>query len=551
MITFKICRDPVTKEEWIETDLRGKELLSFSLLNKGTAFQEEERLELGLLGKLPAHIETLEEQLTRTYLQYRNYNTDLKKHIFLNDLHDKNEILFYHLLSDHISEMMPIVYTPTVSEAVKHFLQEYRQPRGLYIPFEQQDKIETILKNRTNPDVSIILVTDGERILGIGDQGVGGMAIPIAKLILYTLCGGINPYHTLPIMLDVGTDNHMLLDNPLYLGWRHERVRGEAYDVFIDKFVTAVKKLFPKVYLHWEDFGRDNARRILEKYRHKLCTFNDDMQGTGCVTLAALLSAVSRKGERLSQQNFVIFGAGTAGAGIADQILDALQREGLSEQEALSRLWLVDKEGLLSETMKLMPFQQKYARKEGGLSLISVIQTAKPSVLIGCSGVSGAFNENLVRTLKSYCESPIILPLSNPNEFSEADPSDLLRWTEGKGLIATGSPFKVPVAQCNNALVFPGIGLGVIASQAKCVTDKMLWEACQTLAEYSPKREDEPILPQLSEAKKIAAKVALAVALAAFDEDVAGIERPDDLNVLIRETMWDPVYRTIKPSNGK
>ncbi len=546
MIHFKICRDPITKEEWIETSLHGKELLYFPLLNKGTAFQQEERLELGLLGKLPAHVETLEEQITRTYLQYRNYNTDLKKHIFLNDIHNENEILFYRCLNDHISEMMPIVYTPTVSEAVKHFLQEYRQPRGLFIPFTDQDKIETILNNRTNPEVSVIIVTDGERILGIGDQGAGGMAIPIAKLILYTLCGGINPYHTLPIMLDVGTDNQTLLDNPLYLGWRHERVRGEQYDVFIDKFVTAVKKLFPNVYLHWEDFGRSNARRILEKYRHKLCTFNDDMQGTGCVTLAALLSAVSRKGERLSQQNFAIFGAGTAGVGIADQILDALKREDLSEQEALSRLWLVDREGLLSESMKLMPFQQKYARKEGGLSLISVIKTAKPTVLIGCSGMGGAFNEDLIHTMTSYCEQPIILPLSNPNECSEAHPADLLRWTNGKGLIATGSPYKVPVAQCNNALVYPGIGLAVIVSKAKCMTDQMLWAACQALAANSPKGQEEPILPQLSDAKKIAAKVALAVAEAAFDEGVAAIERPNDLEALIHENMWEPVYRTIK-----
>jgi malate dehydrogenase (oxaloacetate-decarboxylating) len=559
MLHYEIKIDPHTGEEWIETALRGKALLTTFLLNKGTAFSYEERCALGLLGKLPNKIEALEEQVRRAYRQYQKYTTNIQRNIYLNSLHDKSETLFYKLLSDHLEEMLPMVYTPAVGQAVKQFSHEFRQARGLYLSFPDAEKMDLMLQNRTNPDVEVIVVTDGERVLGLGDQGVGGMDIPIAKLMLYTGCAGINPYKTLPIMLDVGTNNPRLLRDPMYLGWRNPRIKGAQYDEFIDRFIQTVKKQLPGVLLHWEDFGRDNARRLLEKYRHTICSFNDDMQGTAVVTLSAILAGVRRSGLSLKEQRIVIFGAGTAGVGIADQILLAMQREGMSKKEAQARLWLVDKEGLLNSTMQLLDFQKIYVRDDVKpcKNLLEVVQLVKPSLLIGCSSVRGAFTEEIIKIMASNTKYPIVLPLSNPNEQSEAHPNDLLAWTQGQALIATGSPFKeivyqgkkVQVAQSNNALCFPGLGLGIVASRAKWVSDNMLWAAVQALTQYTllhAKGEEHRLLPPLKDARDVARHVAVAVAQAAREEGLAQLLPTETYDALIEKIMWEPYYRPIR-----
>ena len=553
MLKYTLCRDLKTGKEWIETDLRGKELLVTYLLNKSTAFTEEEREQLGLLGKLPAKIETLEEQITRAYHQYKKYKSDLQRHIYLNNMHDKNEILFYKLVTDHLVEMIPILYTPIVGQSVKEYSHEFRQPRGMYIAYPNQDKIEKILENRTHPDVSVIVVTDGERVLGIGDQGVGAINIPIAKLMLYTMCGGLDPYRTLPIVLDVGTNNKKLLKDPLYLGWRHPRIQGEEYDRFIEKFVGSIQKSMPSVFLHWEDFGRDNARRILERYQNQLCTFNDDMQGTSVVAAAAILTATERNAEVLSDQRIVIFGAGTAGVGIADRLVDCMMRQGTSKSKALEKIWLIDKDGLLvKETPNLAPFQLPYVRDAAtGMVLEQVVSKIKPTILIGCSAMGGAFTENIVRQMASEVSRPIILPLSNPNQQSEADPNDLLRWTNNRALIATGSPYGGIVAQCNNAFSFPGIGLGVIAARATRLTDNMLWVACQTLSQMAPKSMDGFLLPSLSEARTAAYRIAIALVNEAKREGVSLLDANMDAETAVQNIIWEPYYRPIRPRKSR
>jgi malate dehydrogenase (oxaloacetate-decarboxylating) len=549
MLIYKTHQDPITEEEWIETELSGKALLATPLLNKGTAFTSGERYALGLLGKLPAKVETLDEQIVRAYHQYKKYKSDLQKHIYLNNLHDKNEVLFYRLVSDHLVEMIPILYTPSVGQAVKAFSHEFRQPRGLFISYEDQDNMDLILENRTHPELAVIVVTDGERVLGIGDQGAGAIGIPIAKLMLYTICGGINPYHTLPIMLDVGTNNPKLLADPLYLGWRHPRIQGKEYDQFIEKFVRAIQRHFPNTFLHWEDFGRDNARRILERYRDTLCTFNDDMQGTSVVAVSAILTAMDRLHQKLTDQRIVIFGAGTAGVGIADRLVDSLMRQGVSKEAARAQIWLIDREGLLVGNMpNLMPFQLPYVRDgKLGLSLAEVVKKAKPTVLIGCSAMGGAFTEEIVREMALHTEKPIIFPLSNPTEQSEATPDNLLRWTGGKALIATGSPFGDTCAQCNNAFSFPGIGLGLIASRARCLTDGMLWAACETLSRAAPVGANAPLLPLLNEARSVAIKIAIAVVDKAREEGQAHLDSNITSEDAVKKTLWEAYYRTIRP----
>lgn len=549
MLLYELHQDPKSGKEWIKTDLKGKALLVTPLLNKGTAFTFEERCTLGILGKLPAKTETLDEQIVRAYHQYKKYKSDLQKHIYLNNMHDKNEVLFYKLVTDYMVEMMPVLYTPSVGKAVQAFSHEFRQPRGLFISYADQDNIDLILENRTHPELAVIVVTDGERVLGIGDQGVGAIDIPIAKLMLYTLCGGINPYHTLPIVLDVGTNNPKLLKDPLYLGWRHPRIQGEEYDRFIEKFVCAVQKHFPNTFLHWEDFGRDNARRILERYRNQLCTFNDDMQGTSVVAVSALLTAMDRVQQQLTDQRIVIFGAGTAGVGIADRIVDSMVRQGISESIARSQIWLIDRDGLLvKESPGLMPFQLPYIRAEKrGLSLAEVVQKVKPSVLIGCSAVGGAFTEDIVREMALHTKRPIIFPLSNPTEQSEATPQDLLKWTNGQALIATGSPFGDTCAQCNNAFSFPGVGLGLIASRARSLTDGMLWAACEALSRAAPVGASAPLLPSLSEARAVAVKIAIAVIDKAREEGQARIDSSTSAEEAVKKTLWEPYYREIRP----
>lgn len=556
-------------EALIRTSLTGKLLLSVHQLNKGTAFTQRERHDFHLAGKLPPNIESLDQQVQRAYKQFQTYRTDLKKNIFLNDLHDTNQVLFYKLVSQHLSEMLPFIYTPIVGTAVKEFSTEFRRPRGLYLSYLESEKIEEILDNRSNPEIDIIVVTDGEGVLGIGDQGIGAMDIPIAKLMVYTLCGGIDPNRTLPIQLDVGTNNQTLLNDPFYLGWRHERLEGDDYHAFIERFVSAVKKRFPNVFLHWEDFGRENARHNLETYQDSCCTFNDDMQGTGVVTLAAILAAVKAKGETLKDQRIVIFGGGTAGTGIADQLLDALKREGLSEAEARDCFWMIDRQGLLLQSMpELNKFQRVYARdpnhlaqfgldSSGSITLDRVVDKIHPTVLIGCSAVAGAFTQDIIVNMARAVQRPIIFPLSNPTERCEALPQDVFAWTEGRALIATGSPFDpiqyqgqtIRIAQCNNSFVFPGLGLGLILTKAKHLSNDALWAACMALANFAVQTEKTSncLLPSLDQAQAVAEDIAYAVASQVIKENQATFIPQGDLRTAIRQQMWEPRYLPYYP----
>ena len=567
MFELKFCKQQ--SSQVIETHLTGNNLLSTPKLNKGCAFSQEEREAFNLTGLLPHFVETLEQQVARMYMQYNEHHSNLGKNIYLNVLHDYNETLFYKFVSEHLEEMLPVIYTPTVGEAVQRFSLEHRKARGLYISYADRDRLDEVIANRLPKDVDLTVITDGEAVLGIGDQGIGGMNISCAKLMVYTLCGGINPHRVLPIQLDVGTNNTRLLNDPMYLGWRHERIRGQQYDDFVDAVVSALTKQFPNIYLHWEDVGRENARRILQRYQNQHCTINGDMQATGVVALSCVLAGVMASGIPLKQHRVVIMGAGTAGIGIADQILNAMQREGLSEQEAYERFYLVDRPGLLTTHSDLQPFQAKYARPATEIrdwqlrdaehiGLYDVINNAKPTILIGCSTATDAFNEEIVKLMASNCGRPIIMPLSNPNTLAEAKPQDLMDWTEGRVLMATGSPFGDVkfdnkwhrVAQSNNALAFPGIGLGTVAVKAKRLTDGMLWAATQALSKCSPVIQDKmaPLLPKLSEARLVSYQVGLAVAAQAIKEGVAGICPPDEesLKQLICDTMWVPQYYPYK-----
>ncbi|PJD90440.1 MAG: NAD-dependent malic enzyme [Legionella sp.] len=564
MLDFKLERDPKTGELYIETSLCGKPLLTTPQLNKGTAFTQEERKDFGLLGKLPHRVETLEEQTKRAYIQFSSYTTRLQQNIYLNTLHDQNQILFYKLLSKHLAEMLPIIYTPIVGTAVKQFSHKYQQPRGLYIAHSDKSQIEEIINNRSNPEIDLIVVTDGEGVLGIGDQGIGGMDIPVAKLMVYSLCGGINPSRTLPVFLDVGTNNPELLDDPMYLGCRHPRINNEDYDDFVATFVSAIHKQFPNAFLHWEDFGRRNARHILDRFQDTLCNFNDDIQGTGAVTLAALLAACDVTGTTLQEQRIVVYGAGSAGTGISDQIIDALIRRGLSEKEAYQRFWLIDRQGLLINTdCELTSAQKPYARdieelaswgitKQQEISLADTIEQVKPTILIGCSAQPGSFAQHIIETMSLYCERPIIFPLSNPDEKCEAQPEDLLKWSKGKALIATGTAFPpieyhnrmVQIAQCNNALVFPGIGLGILAVSATRLTKEMILASAEALSSFAPSKKDSflPLLPSLDDAQTVAKEIAIAVARCAIDSGHAQKNQDKDLRKLIDELFWEPRY---------
>lgn len=564
MLDFKICRDAKTGECTLETSITGKQLLTTPQLNKSTAFTQAERVTFGLLGKLPHRVETLDEQVKRAYLQYSAYNTALKKNIYLTNLHDKNQVLFYKLVSRHLLEMIPIIYTPIVGTAVKEFSLEYRQPRGIYLSHADQDHIDAILENRSNPEIDLIVVTDGEGVLGIGDQGIGGMDIPVAKLMVYSLCGGIDPTRTLPICLDVGTNNQTLLNDPLYLGCPHPRIDGKAYDAFIERFVTAIHKRFPKAFLHWEDFGRHNADQILEKFRNKICTFNDDIQGTGAVTLAALLAACDVTETPLSQQRIVVFGAGSAGTGISQQIVEAMMQHGLTTQQAHQRFWLIDRQGLLTDDdTNLTDAQKPFARSKSELdkwsyqgndypSLTDTVKQIKPTVLIGCSAQPGAFSQDIIQNMAKSCKRPIIFPLSNPDEKCEAKPEDIMAWSKGQALIATGTAFPaveyqnrlVEIAQCNNALVFPGIGLGVLAVGAKHLSKNMIGAASHALSQFSPSKKDSflPLLPSLEQAQVVAKAIAHAVADTAIDEGLAEHSDRDKIDQHINEHFWEPRY---------
>ena len=543
---------------------RGMDLLNRQGLNKGTAFTEEERTEFGLHGLLPPQVENLDEQVVRAYEAYRRKDDDLERHIYLRALQDTNEVLFYRLLLDHIEEMTPIVYTPTVALACEQFSHIYRRPRGVFLSYPLRESIPQLLRNRPNKDVDIIVVTDGERILGIGDQGAGGLGIPIGKLSLYTLIGGIHPDRTLPILLDVGTNNAESLKDPEYLGWRHERITGQAYFDFVDQFVEAVKKEMPGACLQWEDFATPHARPILTRYRDQLLTFNDDIQGTSAVALGAILGAVKVTGKTLKEQQIVMLGAGSAGIGVADGLRAEIKGEGLSEEEAHSRFWVVDKDGLLHSGRKDLTAEQSvYAQPEsrvsgwprtsnGHIGLADVIGKIEATVLIGLSTVGGAFSEPIIREMARKVERPIIFPLSNPTSKSEANAEDLIRWTDGRALVASGSPFapvscggrKIQIAQCNNVYIFPAMGLGVVASGARRVTESMMLAAARTLAGNSPALEDPSasLLPPLTELRRVAAEIAVAVGMEAQKDGVAPEISEEELRQRVLKTQWTPAY---------
>jgi len=545
----------------------GMDLLDSPLLNKGTAFTGLERTEFGLHGLLPPQVETLDEQVVRAYEAYQHKEDDLERHIYLRALQDTNEVLFYRLLLDHIAEMTPMVYTPVVAQACEQFSHIYRRPRGLFISYPLRDSIPALLRSRPNKDVDVIVVTDGERILGIGDQGAGGLGIPIGKLSLYTLIGGIHPGRTLPIVLDVGTNNPDRLKDPEYLGWRHERITGQDYFDFVDQFVQAVKQELPGVCLQWEDFATPHARPILQRYRDQLLTFNDDIQGTSAVALGAILGAVNVTGKSLKDQQIVMLGAGSAGIGVADGLREAMKGEGLSEPEARSRFWVIDKDGLLhSGRTDLTQEQRVYAQPgscvsgwpgtfNGHIGLADVIGKIDATVLIGLSTIGSAFSEPIVREMARKVERPIIFPLSNPTTKSEAKADDLIHWTDGRALVATGSPFapvsyggrEIPIAQCNNVYIFPAMGLGVVASGARRVTEAMMLAAARALGANSPALKDSSasLLPPLTEIRRVAADIAFAVGIEAQKDSVAPKLGEDELRQRVLEAQWTPTYPSL------
>ena len=547
---------------------RGNDVLRIPIVNRGTAFTEAERRTLGLVGLLPSGVSSMEAQVRRTYGQYRSQPDALAKHLYLAALRDRNEVLFYRLLTDHLQEMLPIVYTPTIGEVIERFSHEYNRPRGVFLSIDHPDDIEGSLANYGlgAEDCDLIVATDSEGILGIGDQGVGGIQISIGKLTVYTAAGGIHPRRVIPVVLDAGTDNLRLLNDELYLGARHARVHGRRYDEFIDAYVTAATKLFPRALLHWEDFGAGNARRILDRYADRCCTFNDDMQGTAAVVFAAILAAIRAGGTSLRDQRVVILGAGTAGMGIADMMRDAMVREGLSVEEATRCFWALDRKGLLTDDRAagMRDYQVPYAwptaevsgwaGPNGVIGLAEVVAHAAPTILIGTSTQAGAFSEPIVRDMAAHVERPIILPLSNPTSRCEAHPADLIRWTDGRALVATGSPFppvdhdgrRYVVAQANNALVFPGLGLGVAVSRARRISDPMLAAAANAVAELSDATEPgSALLPPVDDLRLVSAAVGIAVARAAAAEGLAEVELHAPVQQ-VHEAMWRPEYPRVE-----
>ncbi|MGF1736560.1 NAD-dependent malic enzyme [Photobacterium satsumensis] len=545
----------------------GPALLETPLLNKGSAFSVEERMFFNLEGLLPEAIETIEEQTERAYKQFLKFENDMDKHIYLRNIQDTNETLFYRLVENHITEMMPIIYTPTVGAACEDFSNIYRRGRGLFISYPNRDRIEDMLNNASRHNVKVIVVTDGERILGLGDQGIGGMGIPIGKLSLYTACGGISPAYTLPVVLDVGTNNPQRLSDPMYMGWRHPRISGQEYDNFVDEFIQAVKQRWPDALIQFEDFAQKNAMPLLERYKDKVCCFNDDIQGTAAVTVGSLLAACKAAGSKLSEQRVTFLGAGSAGCGIAEAIIAQMVSEGISDQQARGQVFMVDRWGLLVDDMpNLINFQKKLVQarstinewdtEDNNISLLDVMRNAKPTVLIGVSGVPGLFSEDVIREMHQHCERPIIFPLSNPTSRVEATPADIIRWTDGNALVATGSPFEpvvhngktYPIAQCNNSYIFPGIGLGVLAVGARRVTDEMLMESSRALAECSPLAIDGKgaLLPPLEEIQDVSRHIAFAVAKKAVEQHKAPKNTDERIKEKINDNFWESEYRRYK-----
>lgn len=554
----------ITKKRPLHTTYANFVLLEISILNKGTAFTARERQEFELDGFLPAVIETIDEQERRVYYQISQLHNDLNKHIFLRNIRDTNETLYYNLLTKHLEEMLPIIYTPTVGLACQKFSQIYRRKRGLFVSYPDRDKIAVMLKNMDKRNVKVIVVTDSERILGLGDQGIGGMSIPIGKLAIYSSCGGISPAYTLPITLDVGTNNQALLDDPMYMGWRHKRIVGDDYYNFVDEFIQQVTTRWPGVLVQFEDFAQAHATPLLKKYAQKIRCFNDDIQGTASVTVGTLLAACHANHSELKNHRIVFIGGGSAGCGIATQIVAHMVKEGLTEAQALSRIYLFTHQGLLTAEMDhLLDFQRKFARDPNevtdwsgageAIGLLSLVRESKPTILIGVSGQAGLMTEEVIKAMYANCRKPIVLPLSNPTSHAEAFPEDIIRWTEGNAIVATGSPFKPVdfegvhhvIAQCNNSYIFPGVGLGVIASQVKHVTENMFMAASNALAKSSPlvNGAGDTLLPALSQIREVSLSIALAVGLQAMEDDVAEVISAQELKVKIKDNFWEPQYR--------
>lgn len=546
----------------------GPALLEAPLLNKGSAFSRHERQQFNLEGLLPYSIEGIEEQTERAYHQLRSFQTDIDKHIYLRNIQDTNETLYFRLVVDHLPEVMPLIYTPTVGEACQQFSKIYRRKRGLFVSYPDRNRIDDMLQNATKQNVKVIVITDGERILGLGDQGIGGMGIPIGKLALYTACGGLSPAYTLPVVLDVGCNNEKLINDPMYMGWRHERVSGDAYYEFVDEVIQALKVRWPHALVQFEDFAQATATPLLERYRDEICCFNDDIQGTASVAVGTLLAACRAKGQRLSEQRVVFAGAGSAGCGIAEQIIMVMQQEGLTRAEAAERLFMLNRRGLLLDTTpELLDFQKglatapervqdwtlSHSEEPATISLLDVVINARPTVLIGVSGQAGLFDQSVVTAMLEHAERPLIMPLSNPTALAEALPADILRWTEGRAMVATGSPFapvevagqRYEIAQCNNSYIFPGVGLGVIAAQATRVTDSMMIAASRALAEASPmvRTGQGALLPHLEDIRQVSKLIARAVFMQAMDDGVA-VPVPEELiDTKIAENFWEPAYR--------
>jgi malate dehydrogenase (oxaloacetate-decarboxylating) len=557
----------INQQSIAAVSLTGMTLLDDPSLNRSTAFTQEERSALGLDGLLPPVIETLDQQVVRAYEAFKQKDNDLERNIYLRQLQDSNETLFYRLLLDHVEEMTPIVYTPTVGLACQQFSHIYRRPRGLFVSYPQRDKIAEILRNRPHRDVAVTVVTDGERILGLGDQGVGGLGIPIGKLSLYSLIGGIPPERTLPIILDVGTNNQERLSDPEYLGWRHERITGDEYLAFVNQFVQAVKQEFPETYLlQWEDFAGKHARPLLEKYRDQLLTFNDDIQGTAAVVLSCAIAGTNVSGKQLGDQDIVFLGAGSAAIGVADYLLAEMKANGLSEQDARSKFFFVNSKGVLhTGRTDLNPEQQGYAQPvekvqnwpktdKGNTGLADVISQTNAGLLIGLSTIGGAFTEAIVREMVRKVDRPLIFPLSNPTANSEAKAEDLIRWTDGRALVASGSPFapvefngkKITIAQCNNVFIFPAVGLGVMASRSRRVTDAMMIAAARALSKHSPVFQDQTaaLLPPVHCLRDIARDIAFTVGREAQHAGVAPMAGSDDeFRQQIADAQWSPAYR--------
>ncbi len=556
------------KQRPLYVPFAGPALLDTPLLNKGSAFTQTEREHFNLVGLIPHTIETIEEQKERAYEQLNTFTSDISKHIYLRNIQDTNETLFYRLMVDHLEEIIPLIYIPTVAQACQQFSHIYRRHRGLFISYPDLDNLDDVLQNATKHNVKTIVVTDGERILGLGDQGIGGMGIPIGKLSLYVACGGISPAYTLPVVLDAGCNNEKLINDPLYMGWRHRRITGDEYDEFIDEFVAAVKRRWPNALLQFEDFAQTNATYILNRYKDKLCCFNDDIQGTAAATLASVIAASRYKNQKLSEQTVCILGAGPLGCNIAELLVEEMASEGLKESQALAKIYMVDRWGLLQDKMaNLQDFQSPFAQSKAALKgwktqntdaigLIDVVTNAKPSVLIGVSSQPGLFSEAVVSKMHEHCDQPVIMPLSNPTSGLEAEPRDLLRWTRGQAIVATGVAFPpvnhagelFEIAQCSSSFIFPGLGLGVISSMASRITDGMIKAAARALASLSPlaNRGSGALLPSIADSRSISPVIAKAVYRQAILDGVSTEVTDAEIDERVEKNFWKPEYRNYK-----